>query len=561
MIKSDSRFLFCDKPAGITTHTSHGGQTRHNPTTDPNDGFCEWLSDWIGTKLYTVHRLDRDTTGTLIFALNPESASELSEKFARREIHKKYLFLTDRDRPPSTDTVTTVESKIEKRNGQWQSIPSENVNSSTRFRWIEQTHGIHLWEAEPLTGKPHQIRLHAADLGLPILGDRDHGGSPFPALCLHSRSISFTDSNGKVIQFESSPPYWFINKLSIEDQTFCRWLAGIDRRQRVLNTLERVVSADKKSEVPVTRKNSDLLLRWLHTEADPLRVDQLGEVISMSWFEQTPNDQDWDRIHRLVQCQQWNQWYLQVRGNRGKTPNQETVYRSTTLDIARWTAEEDGISYEFRTDSGLSPGLFLDQKVNRKWVRQQSQGKDVLNLFCYTGGFSVNAAVGGAKKIVSVDTSRNFLEWTKRNFELNHLPVDTHDFRAMDCLEYLAWAKKKNLKFDLVVCDPPSFGRSKNRTFKLEKDFSHLFKALLSVLNKDGIILFSTNFEKWNQEDLYQNSKKALFDWKDQHQNKTNALREEISFEFHSCPSPFLDFELPNLDHNLKSLLLKAKPN
>lgn len=564
-------FFFADKPAGATTHSSLNKSTgMPHPLADRENGFVEYLSSMLDEgrdPLFVCHRLDRDTTGAIVFARTKEAAATLHELFSARKVRKTYLFLTDRiltDRATGESaSAFTRESFIERRGNQFISLPaaaaspsssSPLANARTVFRLIESgSNGIHLWEAKPETGRPHQIRLHAQEAGLPILGDREHGGSPFPALCLHSLSIGFdcnalspNGCDGETFEYTSPPPIWYGDlRLAGEltrDPLLCRWLASVDRRTR----LER--SLGTKSET----------IRLIHSEGDPLRAEKLGDVYSLSWFgENSPTDQEWASIRRLTELCGWHQWYLQERGNRGRTPNEESLHFGCLVP-PRWIASENGVLYEFRTDSGLSPGLFLDQRRNRRWVRENSCGLKVLNLFCYTGGFSVAAALGGASQTVSVDVSRVFLDWTKRNFELNRIPLESgstesgatelarHEFRAMDSREYLAWAKKKGLRFDLIVCDPPSFGRSKAGVFKIEKDFASLLDSLLDITSPGGRILFASNFEQWTLEEF---GARSLAVARDRGQRISLA----------PTPSPDWDFELPRSQSSSSSTLQRPR--
>ena len=111
---------------------------------------------------------------------------------------------------------------------------------------------------------------------------------------------------------------------------------------------------------------------------------------------------------------------------RGQDPHSRQQFHSDMPD--EWTAEEEGLRYYLRRNQSLSPGLFLDQRANRRWLRDQSTDRSVLNLFSYTGGFSLNAAFGGAHQVVSVDLSRSFLAWSRANFALNKIDAEHHEF-------------------------------------------------------------------------------------------------------------------------------------
>ncbi|MEK7357533.1 MAG: class I SAM-dependent methyltransferase, partial [Bdellovibrionota bacterium] len=270
----------------------------------------------------------------------------------------------------------------------------------------------------------------------------------------------------------------------------------------------------------------------------------LGDVAWLSWFRETePSTDEWSSIRKLIELAGWTKWTLQVRGDRGREPNKALTISSEPEPPESWLARENGLAFEFRRDSGLSPGLFLDQRRNREWLMKESAGKSVLNLFCYTGGFSVAAGAGSGAKIVSVDVSKTFLEWAKRNFAHNEIATDGHEFRAMDGREYLTWAAKKGISFDFVVCDPPSFSRSKSGLFRLDKDFDSLFSAALAVVAPKGTLLFACNYEAWTEDEFHDRIREAL-----------RASRTKANLR--RTPSPDPDFELPRETHNMKSILV-----
>ncbi|MBS0189899.1 MAG: class I SAM-dependent methyltransferase [Phycisphaerales bacterium] len=162
---------------------------------------------------------------------------------------------------------------------------------------------------------------------------------------------------------------------------------------------------------------------------------------------------------------------------------------------------------EIRLYDGLSTGLFLDQRDNRRfvadWVRQRANSKGkppaVLNTFAYTCAFSVAAAIAGATT-ASVDVSPRYLDWGKRNFEHNHLDPAHHRFARMDTFEFLAYAKRKGLKFDLIILDPPSFasGNKKKgiRPWSSIADYSRLVREAAALLEPQGVLFASTNTQE-----------------------------------------------------------------
>ena len=156
--------------------------------------------------------------------------------------------------------------------------------------------------------------------------------------------------------------------------------------------------------------------------------------------------------------------------------------------------KENEANFAIYLDDGAMVGVFLDQRDVRRSIRDKyAKGKTVLNTFSYTGAFSVFAALGGARKTTSVDLAKRSLPKTKEQFEVNEIDVEKQDIIVDDVFNYFKYAVKKNLLFDLVVLDPPSFARSKKRTFSASKDYVNLLKEAIQITKKGGIIVASTN--------------------------------------------------------------------
>ena len=123
--------------------------------------------------------MDQATSGALVFATAPEQATEISQLFEHHLVERKYIFLTDR----KTDKKEiTYHSFIEKDKTEFVSTMSQTPNAKTTFKFLQDMGPYSLWEAVPHTSKPHQIRLHAQDNGIHVLGDKDHGGSDFTSV-------------------------------------------------------------------------------------------------------------------------------------------------------------------------------------------------------------------------------------------------------------------------------------------------------------------------------------------------------------------------------------------
>jgi 23S rRNA (cytosine1962-C5)-methyltransferase len=156
--------------------------------------------------------------------------------------------------------------------------------------------------------------------------------------------------------------------------------------------------------------------------------------------------------------------------------------------------KENGVNFAVYLDDGAMVGVFLDQKDVRKTIKDKyAKGKTVLNTFSYTGAFSVYAALGGAKSTTSVDLAKRSLPKTAEQFEVNGIDSNSQNIVVQDVFDYFKYAIRKELKFDIVIADPPSFARSKKHTFSVAKDYKKLLKDLIKLTNKSGIIIASTN--------------------------------------------------------------------
>ncbi|PLX79704.1 MAG: class I SAM-dependent rRNA methyltransferase [Desulfuromonas sp.] len=151
--------------------------------------------------------------------------------------------------------------------------------------------------------------------------------------------------------------------------------------------------------------------------------------------------------------------------------------------------------------SGLHTGLFLDQRENRDLFRRHCAGKKVLNLFSYTGAFSVTAAVGGAGQVVSVDASTRYMEWSRENFSLNRINPKRHRFEVGDCLAVMEQLAVEKEKFDVVFIDPPSFSSTKKGKFSTRKGTSAIIAASLGLLRPGGLLFASSNHQKTSAAD------------------------------------------------------------
>jgi len=190
---------------------------------------------------------------------------------------------------------------------------------------------------------------------------------------------------------------------------------------------------------------------------------------------------------------------------RGRIKDRSEQYdRVDDRGVVR-TVEEQGLKFEVNLSDYLDTGLFLDHRKTRSIIRHYAKGKRVLNLFAYTGSFTVYARAGGAIATTTVDMSKTYQDWTKRNLELNGFAVDgaLHRLVHADCLQFLEAGPAPGERYDYIVLDPPTFSNSKRMeadSFAVDRDWPRLVEMATRWLADDGWLYFSTNSRqlKWD---------------------------------------------------------------
>ncbi|HHG7515318.1 putative SAM-dependent methyltransferase [Streptococcus pneumoniae] len=223
-----------------------------------------------------------------------------------------------------------------------------------------------------------------------------------------------------------------------------------------------------------------------------LTVDLYGDYAVFSWYN--------SYVYQIRQTisEAFRQVFPEVLGAyekirfKGLDYESAHVYGQEAPDF--FTVLENGVLYQVFMNDGLMTGVFLDQhEVRGSLVDGLAMGKSLLNMFSYTAAFSVAAAMGGASQTTSVDLAKRSRELSQAHFQANGLSTDEHRFIVMDVFEYFKYAKRKDLTYDVIVLDPPSFARNKKQTFSVAKNYHKLISQSLEILNPGGIIIASTN--------------------------------------------------------------------
>ena len=183
---------------------------------------------------------------------------------------------------------------------------------------------------------------------------------------------------------------------------------------------------------------------------------------------------------------------------RQRKPGRLGQYQKYDEVQHEFEVEENGLKFLVNLSDYLDTGLFLDHRTTRQMVKEKSARKKVLNLFAYTGSFSVYAAAGGAEEVVTVDLSKTYLNWAERNLQVNNF-IDTDKYKIIhaDVLQYLKTIPAAY--FDLIILDPPTFSNSKRMDdfLDIQRDHVGLINDCLAALKTGGLLYFSTNFTKF----------------------------------------------------------------
>lgn len=173
-------------------------------------------------------------------------------------------------------------------------------------------------------------------------------------------------------------------------------------------------------------------------------------------------------------------------------------YRKEDFSKNEFIITENGLKFIVNLSDYLDTGLFLDHRITRKMIMDESNEKNVLNLFAYTGSFSVYAAAGSAKSVTTVDLSNTYINWAKRNFVLNGF-VDEKKYRFVvaDVMSFLKTVEKSS--YDIIIMDPPTFSNSKKMEgiLDIQRDHLELINDCMNILSPEGVLFFSTNFTKF----------------------------------------------------------------
>lgn len=493
ILQQDADIIAVDKPPFLPTHAP-----------ERSDDVFRRLSEYftIETKsagyLGVHQRLERDISGVLVFTKRREANRSVAEQMERRRVKRTYHAIVSgtpgmpgRGKPPE---YGTLRHRLVSVSGTHRVLPStarEGELSTISFRVLERIGNRTLLSLSPEPGCIVDLPAQLGAEGAPLAGDIERGGEPAHRLGLHlAELVMVHPQHGKPVELHAPLPAFFRDWLDAKDP-----LGNAE-------IIERRLREAAERRIGIARLEGTDCFRLANAEADGVpgvTVDRYGDFLVVSLYDEpaiTAREHIFDAAFAL--------------GAAGVYVKNRPRHASRIVDAHReefapktpvrgeaapepMIVHELGLPFEVHLGEGLSTGIFLDQRENRRRVREMAKGLSVANLFAYTGAFSVAVAAGGAKSTLTVDVSRGVLEWAKRNLDRIGADPAKHAVLEADVMKWLGHGAKKDGPFDLVILDPPSFATTKQSRFSAESDYKKLAAMAMRVLSPGGKLLACTN--------------------------------------------------------------------
>ncbi len=458
----DEHLLAVTKPAGVNTHRAD----EH-----AQDGMHEWVQrQRPDDSLSILHRLDKATSGVLLFGKTAVANRSSASQFEDRSVAKRYELLVAHD--PGREAVLRCDEPIAGR------------DADTAFELAATGPVFDRVVGRPHTGRTHQVRRHATALGMPIVGDEAHGGSPAARLFLHAAGLGLRHPTAGPLDLTAERP-----------PSFDRVLAGVDPRDPATAAL--VAHEARALLFDPTDTDAYLWIDRHHDGFGPVRLERLGDVALALHYDDgtTPLPRSW--------IDAWNDTldlravYEQPRPRGGGGGPARLLSGSDDPEL-----EVTELGCRYLVDLGASAtssGLFLDQReTRRRLLATDLSGCTVLNAFAHTGSLSVAAAVAGAETL-TLDLSTRYLDRARDNLRANGIDPGDHDAVYGDALEWMDRFARKGRLFDVVLVDPPSsstVGKRGRTRWVVERDLHDVVARAARLCGPGGTIYVSTNLRR-----------------------------------------------------------------
>ncbi len=512
ILHEDDDLIAVDKPCGVPSQAAE--EARPDDLVTRLRAFlaarakAEGLTGARASTYLGVHqRLDRDTSGVVVMTRRKEANASIARQFEGRTAEKRYLAGVT-GWPAGKGKGTLRDTLGPGKNGEVVVVSPRDKRGQlavTHVEVREKKPPRSLLAVTLETGRTHQARVQLAHAGAPIAGDALYAGGEAPRLMLHAESV----------KLEHPSTHRPITPTAKRPRAFSTWLTRGDLGRAVYDdppALDDALALAVEERFGLGRgdtgERATTAFRLVHEAGDALPglavdvygshlVAQLYEDESGTWDDRPRRERVLDRLASLG----FDGVYLKVRPRQANTLVDTRREELAPREAVRGTSAtdelvvlEEGVPYGVRLGDGLSTGLFLDQRTNRRRVREAAEGKRVLNLFAYTCAFSVAAAVGGARSTTSVDAAGVALDRGRANLgRVGATDDKAHALVASDAFEWLAGAARRKDRWDLVLLDPPSYSTTKTGRFVGRTDYGDLAAMAMAVLAPGGALLACSN--------------------------------------------------------------------
>ncbi|MEY4066178.1 MAG: hypothetical protein RIR26_2386 [Pseudomonadota bacterium] len=494
VLYADEQWLVVDKPYGLTTHGGDAGDV----------GVQEWLALHAGVKTYVCSRLDKGTTGVLIFARTPEASAWAEKIHTEESSQKTYYFLSDRDVSLSLGKRWICEKEL------------DGKSARTEFFFEGPVaRGVFRYKALIARGRMHQIRRHAMASGCSLLGDSEYGGSPFARIALHCAELKWPALSQAI---RSELPLTFQSDAHCSGRTVLEASVALERRGFWPASISRAWRVVQRGELNDLDVSVDLYgnhaLVWIY---DTTTREQIAEVLSPLF----------ESLDLRFGCQ--GIVFRRIEKNPHKKGLVQEMWMEGVPPAPFFEVAEHAWQAEVTLTQRQHVGLFLDHRDNRRRVELNASGKRVANLFSYTCAFGLAAVSGGAEVVVNVDAAASALNVGKKNFDLNQMTASRKGkFVEKDVRVWLEKQVEKRLRgedagWDIVVCDPPTFSSTQSGgVFHVAKEWQSLAENCARILKPDGVCFFSANCQNHERQSFESELRKFF--------SRVQRLRSPLDF-------------------------------
>ena len=501
ILHADDDLIVINKPTGMSVHAPMADVA----ATD----VVSVTKQQLGIDYLAIHqRLDRDTSGVMLFARRQSANAALAQAFEARTVTKRYQALVHGVPQARSGSITSALSPA--KDGMMQIAPRGDARAQTahteyRVLATSPDKQFSLLEITPHTGRTHQIRVHLASIGHAVVGDVLYDQArPAPRLMLHASELSITQpTTNQPMTFHAPPPAIFqrinhnLPELTPNPQSRTASVSGLielawERRQ------------------PLRDDPSTTFFRAFHGSSDAVNhawlkhwtVDRADDVLIASCYDEAVRTMPAVLRDSLISQWQPRSIYVKYRPKTAAHVDDVAMAELAPSDpiwgdpVVEIVVQENSVRYEIRPNDGLSVGLYADMRETRERVRRWVAGRTitVLNTFAYTCGFGMSALADAPQAhVTNLDLSQRSLEWGKINYQLNHLSVENYDFVFGDVFDWLARWARQGRTFDMVILDPPSFARNKGKRWRAEHEYAELAHMAARLMKPEGMLIACCN--------------------------------------------------------------------